>query len=119
MARKLRSNKPKPLATVTEEFAFHLANGSLVPEVLEGFDYLGVVMQGENEQTAVWVLINAADIDADFAVGNAEAAKKRAAQWIRELCDPTYHADPPFGDWETRPRTASPSRRSAGDIPAR
>jgi len=31
---------------------------------------------------------------------NEKYAEKRAAQYIREYCDPTYVADPPIEEWE-------------------
>lgn len=107
VTRKPRRPSPKPLDVVIEETAYHLANGTFAPSVLAGIDYQRV-LSGDDLEPAMAVLINAVEFDADWNVTNPEAAKERAAQWIRQRCDPNYAVDPPLGDWETEDRTRPP-----------
>ena len=105
--RKARRPSAKPLAEVIEEYAYHVANGDFAPAVLAGIDYRRLLSSDELDKAAA-VLINAFEFDAAYNVTNAEAAKDRAAQWIRHRCDPSYVVDPPLAEWETEARTAPP-----------
>jgi hypothetical protein len=47
------------------------------------------------------IFTNVLDIDENGLVTNADAAHRRAAQWIRARYDPSYRIDPPLQAWET------------------
>ena len=83
-------------------FAFYLANGTLVPEVLAGVDYRsGLLEFGSYLESIFAVFSNVLDVDADGKVTNHAHAQRRASQLIRQQCDPTYEPKPPFEVWET------------------
>ncbi|MBB2940379.1 hypothetical protein FB565_000083 [Actinoplanes lutulentus] len=82
-------------------FAFYLANGTLVMDLLEDFDYRPILMShGSGLEQAFAIFANVLDVDETGEVTNYDDAEYRAAQWIRRVCDNTYRAEPPFAPWE-------------------
>jgi hypothetical protein len=82
-------------------FAFYLANGTLVIDLLEEFDYRPAVMSfGSGLEQVFAIFANVLDVNDAGEVTNYGDAEYRAAQWIRSICDRTYEVDPPFADWE-------------------
>jgi hypothetical protein len=47
------------------------------------------------------IFANVLDVDERGRVTNHAAAERRAAQWIRSYCDPSYVVEPPLAEWET------------------
>ncbi|MEV6300529.1 hypothetical protein AB0M02_14070 [Actinoplanes sp. NPDC051861] len=92
---------PEDVRSAFRFFAFYLANGTLVMDVLEDFDYRPVVMTyGSGLEQVFAVFANVLDVDEAGQVTNYSDAEYRAAQWIRRACDGAYEVDPPFADWE-------------------
>jgi hypothetical protein len=81
-------------------FAFYLANRTLCLEVLRGVDYSPIFSEPSALEQAIAVYANVLDLDETGKVRDAEAAHRRAAQYIRSFLDPTYEVHPPFEDWE-------------------
>jgi hypothetical protein len=82
------------------QFAFWVANRSVGLPVLEGVDYACIFEEPSAMQIAFAVFANVLEVDAAGVVTNEKIAERRAAQWIREYCDETYSAEPPFEAWE-------------------
>lgn len=93
---------PEDVRSALRFFAFYVANGTLVMDLLEDFDYRPVVMSfGSGLEQVFAIFANVLDVDEAGRVTNYGDAEYRAAQWIRGACDPTYRIDPPFAAWET------------------
>lgn len=83
-------------------FAFYLANGTLVLDVLGGIDYRPRLMEyGSTLEQVFAVYTNVLRVDENGEVVNDGGAQYRAAQCIRTYCDPDYKVEPPFEAWET------------------
>ena len=83
-------------------FAFYLANGTLVLDVLDGIDYRPRLMEyGSTLEQVFAVYTNVLRVDENGEVVNDGDAQYRAAQCIRTYCDPDYKVEPPFEAWET------------------
>jgi hypothetical protein len=83
-------------------FAFFLANGTVDMDLLGEIDYRPALMEsGSALEMAFTIFTNVLEIDEEGEVTNAGLATKRAAQWIRSHCDPSYRVEPPLEPWET------------------
>ena len=92
---------PVDVRTSLRFFAFFLANGTIDVDLLEGIDYRPALMEyGSALEMAFAIFTNVLEIDEEGRVTHADLAQKRAAQWIRRYCDPSYHVEPPFESWE-------------------
>lgn len=92
---------PEDVRAALRFFAFYLANGTLVMDLLEDFDYRSTVMAyGSGLEQVFAIFANVLDVNDVGEVTNYGDAEYRAAQWIRRVCDSTYEVDPPFADWE-------------------
>lgn len=80
-------------------FAYFMASGS--QDTLEGVDYLSLY---GNEPSAIEqvfaIYANVIELDDTGTVLNAKYAEKRATDYLRTYCDPSFKVDPPFEDWE-------------------
>ena len=69
--------------------------------MLKGVNYLDFY---GNEPSAIEqvyaIYINVLELDESGQVLNAKYAEKRATDYLRSYCDPTYEVSPPFEDWE-------------------
>jgi hypothetical protein len=90
------------------QFAYWVANGSVGHPLLDGVDYRCIFEEPSAFEAAFAVFCNNLEVDAEGVVTNFKAAERRAAEHIREYCDPGYTADPPFADWEVELNPASP-----------
>jgi hypothetical protein len=82
-------------------FAFFVANGTLALDLLGDTDYRPALMEvGSALEMAFAIFTNVLETDEDGRVINARHAMRRAAQWIRSYCDPSYVVEPPLEDWE-------------------
>ncbi|MDI6105886.1 hypothetical protein QLQ12_45675 [Actinoplanes sp. NEAU-A12] len=92
---------PEDVRSALRFFAFYLANGTLVVDLLENFDYRSnVLAYGSGLEQVFAIFVNVLDVNDAGEVTNYGDAEYRAAQWIRRVCDSTYQVDPPFADWE-------------------
>lgn len=68
---------------------------------LKGIDYLSLY---GNEPSAIEqvfaIYANVIELDNAGKVLNAKYAEKRATDYLRAYCDPSFKVDPPFEDWE-------------------
>jgi hypothetical protein len=93
---------PEDVRASLRFFAFYVANGTLVMDLLEDFDYRSVILSyGSGLEQVFAIFANVLDVNAAGEVTNYDDAEYRAAQWVRRVCDSTYVVDPPFADWET------------------
>lgn len=80
-------------------FAYFMASGS--QDTLKGIDYL--VLYG-NEPSAIEqvfaIYANVIELDNTGKVLNAKYAEKRATDYLRAYCDPSFIVEPAFEDWE-------------------
>lgn len=80
-------------------FTYFMASGSQY--TLEGIDYL--TLYG-NEPSAIEqvfaIYANVIELDDTGKVLNAKYAEKRATDYLRAYCDPSFVVEPPFEDWE-------------------
>ena len=78
-------------------FSYFLANGTM----LEGIAYLDLF---GNEPSAIEqtfaIFANVLEFDDEGEVTNLRHAEKRATDYLRSYCDPEFHVEPPFEQWE-------------------
>ncbi len=69
--------------------------------MLEGIDYLDLY---GNEPSAIEqvyaIYVNVLELDENGQLLNAKYAEKRATDYLRSYCDPTYEISPPYEGWE-------------------
>jgi transposase len=93
---------PADIRSAFHYFTKRFADGTLAPEILHGIDYLPHRhAAGPDLEIPITIFTNILNIDENGTVTNTDAAHRRAAQWIRASCDPTYQIDPPLQPWET------------------
>ena len=51
-------------------------------------------------EQAFAIYANVIELDIKGNVLNAKYAEKRAVDYIRSYCDPTFKVEPPYEDWE-------------------
>ena len=68
--------------------------------VLEGVDYSCIFSEPSALEQAYAIYCNVLDLDDAGTVINDRQAQHRAAQYIRQYCEPSYVVEPPFQDWE-------------------
>lgn len=69
---------------------------------LEGVEYLSLYGEEPSaiEQTYA-IYANVLEFDDDGQVTNAKYAERRATDYLRSYCDPSFVVHPPFEQWET------------------
>lgn len=94
---------PTAVRTEMRLFAFYIGNRTLALDILDGWDYLDPSDPGLASmlEMAVAIFANVLDVDAEGRVSNGDQAMRRAAQYLRSYCDPSFTVDPPFEPWET------------------
>lgn len=80
-------------------FTHFMASGSQY--TLEGIDYLTLYGNepGAIEQVFA-IYANVIELDDTGKVLNAKYTEKRATDYLRAYCDPSFVVEPPFEDWE-------------------
>lgn len=82
-------------------FAYFMASGNQY--TLKGIDYLPLY---GNEPSAIEqvfaIYANVIELDNTGKVLNAKFAEKRATDYLRAYCDPSFKVEPPFQDWEVQ-----------------
>ncbi|MEX6690177.1 hypothetical protein QTN47_21890 [Danxiaibacter flavus] len=80
-------------------FAYFMASGTHYN--LEGIDYLSLY---GNEPSAIEqvfaIYANVIQLDENGRVLNAKYAEKRATDYLRAYCDPSFEVKPAYEDWE-------------------
>jgi hypothetical protein len=85
-----------------KSFAAALGHGNMAPEILADVSYHeSLVEYGSFLEMIFAIFANVLELGDDGRVVNAAHAQRRAAQYIRQYCDPAYQVIPPFAGWET------------------
>ncbi|MBN3190734.1 hypothetical protein H4F64_11055 [Pectobacterium brasiliense] len=80
-------------------FAYFMASGT--QNTLEGIDYLSLYGEEPSAFEQVFAIYaNVLELDEDGNVLNAKYAEKRATDYLRQYCDPSFTVEPPYEDWE-------------------
>jgi hypothetical protein len=70
--------------------------------MLKGVDYLPLYGAEPSAIEQVYAIFgNVLELDENGQVLNAQHAQKRATDYLRAYCDPSFEVDPPYEDWET------------------
>lgn len=81
-------------------FAYFMASGTQY--TLKGVDYLDLYGEDPSAIEQVFAIYaNVIELDEQGNVLNAKYAEKRATDYLRAYCDPTFKIDPPYEEWET------------------
>jgi hypothetical protein len=87
-------------------FVFYYFNGTLnwvtgEDGILKDIDYRSLlVTEASLVEMAFAIYANNIEFNEEGTVINQTHAMKRAAQYIRSVCDPSYIVAPKFEDWE-------------------
>lgn len=69
---------------------------------LKGIDYLSLYGSEPSAIEQVFAIyVNVIKLDEDGTVLNAKYAEKRATDYLRAYCDPTFIVTPEYEAWET------------------
>ena len=80
-------------------FAYFMASGTHY--MLEGIDYLALYGKEPSAIEMVFAIFaNVIELDENGEVLNFTYAQKRATDYLRSYCEPTYEVSPPYEDWE-------------------
>ncbi len=80
-------------------FSYFLASGTHY--MLEGVPYLELYGKEPSAiEQAYAIFANVLEIDAEGRVTNVKHAEKRATDYLRSYCDPSFRVEPPFENWE-------------------
>ena len=80
-------------------FAYFIASGTHYQ--LKGVEYLDLFGKEPSaiEQTFA-IYANVIELDENGTVLNAKYAEKRAIDYIKSYCNPSFNVEPPFEEWE-------------------
>jgi hypothetical protein len=80
-------------------FTYFMASGSHY--MLEGIEYLNLYGKEPSVIEMVFAIFaNVIELDDNGNVLNFTYAQKRATDYLRSYCDPSYEVVPPLEDWE-------------------
>ena len=80
-------------------FAYFMASGTQY--TLDGIDYLPLYGEEPGAFEMVFAIYaNVIEMDENGNVLNAKYAEKRASDYLRSYCDPSFEVSPPYEDWE-------------------
>jgi hypothetical protein len=80
-------------------FTYFMASGSHY--MLEGIEYLNLYGKEPSAIEMVFAIFaNVIELDDNGNVLNFTYAQKRATDYLRSYCDPSYEIVPPLEDWE-------------------
>lgn len=69
--------------------------------MLEGVDYMRLYGSEPSAiEQAYAIFANVLELDERGKVLNAQHAQKRATDYLRAYCDPSFKVEPQFEDWE-------------------
>ncbi|HPY39210.1 MAG TPA: hypothetical protein PLM98_01725 [Thiolinea sp.] len=81
-------------------FAYFMASGTQY--TLQGVDYLPLYGEEPSAIEQVFAIYaNVLELDENGTVLNAKYAEKRATDYLRAYCDPSFVVNPPYEEWET------------------
>jgi hypothetical protein len=81
-------------------FAYFMSSGTQY--TLEGVEYLSLYGEEPSAIEMVYAIFaNVLELDENGRVLNAHYAQKRATDYLRAYCDPSFTVDPPYEQWET------------------
>jgi len=87
------------LSGAIRTFSYFLASGT--HEFMKGIEYVSLYGKEPSAIEMVYaIFINVIEIDENGILLNEKYAERRALQYLKDYCDPSYNADPPFEDWE-------------------
>lgn len=90
-------------------FAYFMASGTQC--TLQGVNYLALYGTEPSAIEQVYAIFaNVLELDEDGQVLNSNYAQKRATDYLRAYCDPTFEVDPPYEDWEIALHEPPPRR---------
>ncbi|HVU99316.1 MAG TPA: hypothetical protein VHE34_29040 [Puia sp.] len=97
----MMTNKLSPsFSGALRTFAYFPSNGTHY--MVEGIDYLSLYGQEPRAIEQVYaIFVNVIELDKEGTVLNSQCAQKRATDYLRAYCDPTYIATLAYEDWET------------------
>lgn len=82
-------------------FAYFMASGTQY--TLKGVDYLPLYGKEPSVIEQVYAIFaNVLELDEKGVVLNAHYAQRRATDYLRQYCDPTFRVDPPYESWEVQ-----------------
>jgi len=88
-------------------FAYFMSSGTQY--TLEGVDYLSLYGEEPSAIEMVYAIFaNVLELDEKGRVLNAHYAQKRATDYLRAYCDPSFTVDPPYEQWETELHSPPP-----------
>ena len=101
LARKLRNMKlSNSFSGALRTFAYFMASGT--QNTLKGINYLELYGEEPSAIEQVFAIYaNVIELDESGDVLNAKFAEKRATDYLRAYCDPTFRVSPPYEEWET------------------
>lgn len=80
-------------------FVYFMASGT--QNTLEGIDYLPLYGEEPSAIEQVFAIYaNVIELNENGEVVNAKYAEKRATDYLRSYCDPSFKVDPVYEDWE-------------------
>jgi hypothetical protein len=80
-------------------FAYFMSSGT--HSMLEGVDYLDLYgTEPSAIEQSYAIFANVLETDASGKAINTKYAEKRATDYLRSYCDPTFKVEPPYEDWE-------------------
>ena len=80
-------------------FSYFMSSGTHY--MLEGIDYLTLYGKEPSAIEQVYAIFaNVIELNEKGQVLNSTYAQKRATDFIRSYCDPTFTVDPPYENWE-------------------
>lgn len=90
-------------------FAYFLSSGTHYQ--LKGIDYIELFGEEPSAiEQAYAIFANVIEMDEKGEVLNAKYAEKRAVDYIRAYCDPSFIVEPPYEDWETQLHNSPPMK---------
>jgi hypothetical protein len=94
------SNKLSPFFSgALRTFTYFMASGTHYN--LEGIGYISLYGEEPSAIEKVYAIYaNVIELDEDGRVLNDEYAQKRATDYLRQYCDPSYKVLPEYQDWE-------------------
>ncbi|CAY70054.1 Hypothetical protein KP2612_004176 [Komagataella phaffii] len=80
-------------------FTYFMASGSHY--MLKDVEYISLYGDEPSAiEQAYAIFINVLEMDENGNVTNMSHAEKRATDYIRSYCDPSFTVQPPYEDWE-------------------
>lgn len=90
-------------------FAYFMASGT--QHTLEGVDYLSLYGEEPSAIEQVFAIYaNVIELDESGDVINAKYAEKRATDYLRAYCDPSFKVVPEYEEWELELHAPPPMR---------